>query len=203
MTAQRLLKAGHDVVIIDTSEDKISALAETLDCGFIHGDGSRPVVLEELSPDETDILFCFSSDDQDNIIASLVGRTMEFSSVVTKIEDPDFEGICTKLGLENVIVPDRDVGERLADRVEGHDVTDLSAAVEGGIRFFHFVAREQDSGRLDALELPEDARVIVITRDGDSVIAGDEDELREDDRVLVLTRRDQLEKLRKRFNPDA
>ncbi|MGD8631758.1 MAG: NAD-binding protein, partial [Gammaproteobacteria bacterium] len=87
MTVQRLLKAGHDVVIIDTDEDKISGLSETLDCGFIHGDGSRPAVLEELSPDETDMLFCLSNDDQDNIIASLVGQTMQFSSVVTKIED--------------------------------------------------------------------------------------------------------------------
>lgn len=203
MTAQRLLKTGYDVVIIDTNEDKISDLSETLDCGFIHGDGSRPAVLEELSPDETDFLFCLSSDDQDNIIASLVGQTMPFSSIVTKIEDPDFEVICSKLGLENIIVPDRDVGERLADRVEGHDVTDLSTAVEGGIRFFHFVARKQDAGRLGALDLPEEARIIVITRDGDSVIAGDDDELRQDDRVLVVTRRDQLEKLRERFNPDA
>ena len=203
MTAQRLLKAGHDVVIIDTNEDKISELSESLDCGFIHGDGSRPAVLDELSPDETDMLFCLSNDDQDNIIASLVGQTMQFSSVVTKIEDPDFEGICNKLGLENVIVPDRDVGERLSDRVEGHDVTDLSTAVKGGIRFYEFVAREQDAGRLDALDLPEAARVIVIIRDGDAVIAEDDDELRQDDHVLVVTRRDEVEKLRKRFHPDA
>jgi len=203
MTAQRLLKAGHDVVIIDTNEDKISELSESLDCGFIHGDGSRPAVLDELSPDETDMLFCLSNDDQDNIIASLVGQTMQFSSVVTKIEDPDFEGICNKLGLENVIVPDRDVGERLSDRVEGHDVTDLSTAVKGGIRFFEFVAREQDAGRLDALDLPEAARVIVIIRDGDAVIAEDDDELRQDDHVLVVTRRDEVEKLRKHFHPDA
>ena len=203
MTAQRLLKAGHDVVIIDTNEDKISELSESLDCGFIHADGSRPAVLDELSPDETDMLFCLSNDDQDNIIASLVGQTMQFSSVVTKIEDPDFEGICNKLGLENVIVPDRDVGERLSDRVEGHDVTDLSTAVKGGIRFYEFVAREQDAGRLDALDLPEAARVIVIIRDGDAVIAEDDDELRQDDHVLVVTRRDEVEKLRKRFHPDA
>jgi trk system potassium uptake protein len=203
MTVQRLLKAGHDVVIIDTDEDKISGLSESLDCGFIHGDGSRPAVLEELSPDGTDMLFCLSSDDQDNIIASLVGQTMQFSSVITKIEDPDFEGICSKLGLENVIVPDRDVGVQLADRVEGHDVADLSAAVEGGIRFFHFVASEQDAGKLDALDLPGQARVIVITRDGDSFIAGTDDEVRQDDRLLVVTPRDELEKLREHFHRET
>jgi trk/ktr system potassium uptake protein len=199
MTARRLLKAGHNVVIIEEDKDRISTLSETLDCGFIHGDGSRPAVLEELSPGETDMLFCLSSDDQDNIIASLVGQTMHFSRVITKIEDPDFQVICTKLGLENVIVPDRDVGERLADLVEGHDVADLSAAVESGIRFFHFIAREQDIGKIGELDLPGQARVIVITRGEESIIVSDDDVLKQDDRVLVLTHRDDLEKLKKRY----
>jgi trk/ktr system potassium uptake protein len=199
MAARRLLKAGHDVVIIEEDKERISTLSETLDCGFIHGDGSRPAVLEELSPDETDMLFCLSSDDQDNIIASLVGQTMHFSRVVTKIEDPDFQVICTKLGLEDVIVPDRDVGERLADLVEGHDVADLSAAVESGIRFFRFVAREQDAGRIGKLNLPEQARVIVITRGEESIIVGDDAELKVDDCVLVVAHRDDLEQLKKRF----
>jgi trk system potassium uptake protein TrkA len=202
MTAQRLLKSKHDVVIIDTEEDKLSGLSEVLDCGLIHGDGSRPSVLEELSPSETDLLFCFSNDDQDNIIASLVGRTMQFSRVITKIEDPDYESICNKLGLDDTFVPDRDVGERLADLVEDHDVGDLGAAVKGGIRFFHFVARQEDAGKLAELALPGKARVIAITRDGESVIAGENDRLQEDDQVLVIAQRHELEKLRKRFYPD-
>jgi trk system potassium uptake protein TrkA len=200
MAARRLLKGGHDVVIIEEDKERISTLSETLDCGFIHGDGSRPAVLEELSPGESDMLFCLSSEDQDNIIASLVAQTMNFKRVITKIEDPDFQVICTKLGLDDVIVPDRDVGERLADLVEGHDVADLNAAVESGIRFFHFVAREQDAGRIGELDLPDQVRVIVITRGEESIIVGDDDVLKQDDRVLVVTHRDDLEKLKKRFS---
>ena len=199
MAARRLLKAGHDVVIIEEDEERISALSETLDCGFVHGDGSRPAVLEELSPSDKDMLFCLSSVDQDNIIASLVGQTMQFSSVITKIDDPDFQGICTKLGLDNLIIPDRDVGERLADMVEGHDISDLSAAVESGIRFFHFIAREQDVGRIDALDLPGQSRIIVIIRGEEAIIVDDQDELRKDDRVLVVAHRRDLDKLKKHF----
>jgi trk system potassium uptake protein TrkA len=200
MAARRLLKAEHDVVIIDQDEGRIAELSETLDCGFIHGDGSRPAVLEELSPGEDDILLCLSGDDQDNIIASLVGRTMRFSRVITKIEDPDFEVICTKLGLENVFVPDRDLGERLADLVEGHDIGDLSAAVESGIRFFRFIARERDAVRVSELELPSRARVIVVTRDGESTLVDGDDELRPDDLVLVVVHQDDLEQLKERYS---
>jgi trk system potassium uptake protein TrkA len=199
MTARKLLEAGHNVVIIDQDEGRIAELAETLDCGFIHGDGSRPAVLEELSPGENDILLCLSGDDQDNIIASLVGRTMEFSRVITKIEDPDFEVICTKLGLENVLVPDRDLGERLADLVEGHDTGDLSAAVASGIRFFRFIVREQDAARVSELDLPQRAHVIVRTRDGESTLVDEDDELKPDDLVLVVVHQDDLEQLKERY----
>jgi trk system potassium uptake protein len=199
MTARRLLKAGHDVVIIEEDAEKIASLSETLDCGFIHGDGSRPAVLEELSPSHKDMLFCLSNNDQDNIIASLVGQTMNFCRVITKIEDPDFQGICTKLGLDDVIIPDRDMGERLADIVEGHDIADLSAAVEGGIRFFHFIAGKEHAGRIGDLDLPGHSRVIVITRGDDSFISDDDSDIREQDRVLVLTRLGDLDRLKKAF----
>jgi Trk K+ transport system NAD-binding subunit len=79
-------------------------------------------------------------------------------------------------------------------------VADLSAAVESGIRFFHFVAREQDAGRIGELDLPDQVRVIVITRGEESIIVGDDDVLKQDDRVLVVTHRDDLEKLKKRFS---
>ncbi len=199
MTTRCLIKAGHDVVIIDKDEERIAELSETLDCGFIHGDGSRPAVLEEVSAGERDVLFCLSNDDQDNIIASLVGQTVHFGRVITKIEDPDFQGICTKLGLENVLVPDRDVAERLADMLEGHDVAELDAAVESGIRFFQFIVRDKDAGRVGSIDLPGQARIIVITRGDESLIVDDDDQLREDDRVLVVAHRKDIDKLEKRF----
>jgi Trk K+ transport system NAD-binding subunit len=34
MAARRLLKAGHDVVIIEEDKERISTLSETLDCGL-------------------------------------------------------------------------------------------------------------------------------------------------------------------------
>lgn len=50
------------------------------------------------------------------ILASLVGRSLGFKRVVTKIEDIEFEHICKELGLEDVIVPSRTVGRLLAER---------------------------------------------------------------------------------------
>ncbi|UCE31896.1 MAG: NAD-binding protein [Burkholderiales bacterium] len=114
MTAGQLLEQGREVVIIEKDKTRIDELAADLGAGFIHGDGSKPDVLREADPSETVVLFCLTGNDQYNIIASLVGRSMGCRRVVTRIEDPSYEHICTELGLVNVIVPDRTIAGHLA-----------------------------------------------------------------------------------------
>ena len=65
------------------------------------------------------MLFCLTGSDQANIISSLVGRSLGFGRVVTKINDPEFEHICIELGLEDMIIPARTVGRHLAEMFEG------------------------------------------------------------------------------------
>ena len=58
---------------------------------------------------------------------------------------------------------------------------------------------DRDAGRIGELDLPDQSRVIVITRGEESIIVSDDDVLEQDDRVLMVAHRDNLEKLKKRF----
>jgi trk system potassium uptake protein TrkA len=116
VTAKLIRERGEEVVIIEQDKERIDALSEEVDCGFLHGDGSKPAMLREADPEHTDVLFALTGNDQANILASLVGRSLGFKRVVTKIEDYEFEHICKELGLEDVIVPSRTVGRYLAER---------------------------------------------------------------------------------------
>ena len=62
------------------------------------------------------MLFALTDNDQANILASLVGRSLGFKRVVTKIQDAELEHICKELGLEDIIVPSRTIGRFLAER---------------------------------------------------------------------------------------
>ena len=112
-TMRLLIERNHEVVLMERDKARIDALVDELDCGFIHGDGSHPAVLREAMPEETDALFCLSGRDQDNIIASLVGRSLGFRKVITRIEDEELEYITLALGLEQCVVPDRTMGRYL------------------------------------------------------------------------------------------
>jgi trk system potassium uptake protein TrkA len=200
MTARLLLKRGHEVVIVERDKEQIEALSDELDCGFLHGDGSKPAILRETDPAQTDVLFCLTGNDQANIIASLVGRSLEFARVVTKIEDPEFEHICIELGLEDTIIPARTIGRHLADMFEGQDPLELSTMIRDEARAFSFVARAEDEVAVERLDLPEPSRIVCIYRD-DKFIAPDQDtKLKAGDEVVVVTHRKNLPALQERWH---
>ena len=199
MTARILLKRGHEVVIIEQDKARIDALSEELDCGFIQGDGGKPAIQREADPDRTDFLFCLTGTDQSNIIASLVGRSLGFKRVVTRIDDPEFEHICIELGLEDTIVPTRTIGRYLADMFAGHDLLELSAMIKDEARVFSFVVKEDESGSFESLDLPKDSRVICCYRDGKFRLPKPEDELQVDDEVVIITHSRNLPDLDERW----
>lgn len=198
--ARSLLKAGHEVVIVEEDRERLDQLEEEdLDCGLVHGDGSRPAILKELGPENTDFLFCMSSSDQDNILAGLAGGGMGFGRCVVMISDPDFEPLCAQLGLEDVLVPSQETANAVMDRVSGIESVDLAPLLDAGLRFFCFVAEEGDAGPISELDLPHSARVLALVRDEEVVPIADRLEICEGDRIYVSCLRGQLNGLRDRF----
>jgi trk system potassium uptake protein TrkA len=154
-TAELLIAQEHEVVIVDRDRERIDALSQKLDCSFLHGDGSRPDILREAGPEQTDVLLCLTDSDQSNIIASLLGRSLGFQRVVTTIHDPEFETICLELGLEDTIVPARTISRSLTDLVTGISAPELSTVIKAEGRFFTFIAGDAEKKTpVSKLKLP-------------------------------------------------
>ena len=77
-------------------------------------------------PDTPTSCLPYTDSDQDNVIASLVGRSLGFDRVVTSIGDPQFEDICHELGLKDTIIPSRTISRYLEDMVGGGENVKLS-----------------------------------------------------------------------------
>ena len=203
MTARMLLERGHEVVIIEQSKETIDTLSHELDCGYLHGDGSKPAMLREADPEHTDVLYCLTDNDQANILASLVGRSLGFKRVVTKIADPEFLHVCIELGLEDTIIPSRTIGRYLAQMFEGHDPLEISALIKDEARVFSFVAREDDERQIRELDLPSGSRVMCLYRREKFMLPDDDTRLTAGDEVVLITHSRNLEALAKRWSAEA
>jgi trk system potassium uptake protein TrkA len=199
MTAGLLIEWGHEVVIIESNPEKISNLSEGLDCGFLEGDGGDPAILKEAGPDMTDILFCLTGNDQANIIASLVGRTLGFKRVVTSLANVEYEKVCQELGLADLIIPSRTISRYLADIIKGVDVLELSSMIRDDARLFSFLAGSKDAGPLDEMSLPDGAKVICLYRKEQFVLTDDQTKIRKGDEVVILTHSEHIKDLTERW----
>jgi len=200
MTAQLLLKRKHEVVIIEIEKEKIDALSKEFDCGFLLGDGSKPSLLREANPEEADVLYCLTGQDQTNIIASLVGRSLGFEKVVTKIQDPGYEHICIELGLEGTIFPVRTIGRHLADLFEGRDPFELSTIFRYDASTFSFVAQEKQVGTISDLALPKASRIICIYRNEQLIIPDENERIELNDEVMIITHRKNIDALHQQLD---
>jgi trk system potassium uptake protein TrkA len=191
-TAEMLLEAGHEVILIE--KDK-----ERFDAGFLHGDGTEPEVLRDAGPEDTDVLFCLLDSDQTNIIASLVGRSLGFQRVVPRIADLQFQRICNELGLENTVLPNKAVASHLVDLLHGEKSLEMSSLIRGDAEVFNFVVGEQDAGTVEELDLPPETRMICLYRDDAFTLPEKISELQAGDEVILVTHRNRLSELKKRF----
>lgn len=201
MTASMLMRRNHEVVVIERDKERIDTLGEELACGFLHGDGTRPALLKEADPSQTDVLYCLTNNDQTNIIASLVGKSLGFARVVTRIDSPEYEHICIELGLESTIIPARTIGSYLTDMFEGHDPLVLSTMIRDEARAFSFVTREEDAVLIGDLDLPGDSRVVCLYRDDKFILPDEKTMLKTGDEVVVIAHRENLEALVTRWAP--
>lgn len=197
--ARVLLDRNHEVVIVEQDKEVIESLAD-LDCGVLRGDGSRPAILKEADPKNTDFLFCLTTNDQTNIIASLVGRSLGFSRVITRIENQEFEHVCLELGLVDTIVPEVTVARHLADMMEGRNPLELSAALGSDARLVSFVLGKEHEGRIEDIDMPGNSRIVCLYREDELIFAAPDLELEKGDKVVALARTEDADALSKQWS---
>ncbi len=202
-TATRLSENGHEVVMIDHDAERLDALSDELDCGMIHGDGTLPSVQRDAYGDHADALIALTNQDDVNILAAAVGRSVGFDRVVPQIVRPELLAVCEELGLKDLITPHATVARSLVDVIEDHNDATLDLRLHKGLQVVGYQIGKQRAGVcVRDLDLPRDSKVIAVTRGEDESLVFDDTELQEDDLLIIVAARGVKPELDKLFDTD-
>ena len=190
---------SYYVVIIERDKERIAELSEQLDCGFLHGNGGAPEVLEQAEPHATTALFTLLDNEQTNIIVALVARSLKFKRVIPLVSESSFERICTELGLEDTVAPNRAVARHLVNMIKGEKSLELSANIHTDAEVYSFIVTEQEAGPLEEFELPKGCRISCIYRNDKMLLPEETDKLMVEDEMLLITRASRLSELKKKL----
>lgn len=202
-TATRLSENGHEVVMIDHDAERLDALSEELDCGMIHGDGTLPSVQRDAYGDHADALIALTNQDDVNILAAAVGRSVGFDRVVPQIVRPELLAVCEELGLKDLITPHATVARSLVDVIEDHNDATLDLRLHKGLQVMGYqIGKERAGTCVGDLDMPRDSKVIAVTRGEDEALVFEDTELQEGDLLMIVAARGVKSKLDTLFDTD-
>ena len=196
--AQRLLKAGANVRIIERNLERCQELAEALhDAMIIHGDCMDQELLLSEGIERADGVAALMDYDEENILISLYIKEVSKAKIITKINNESFDNIIGNLGLECVINPKTLTGEYIARYIRamqnslGSNVETLYRLHEDRVEALEFRAK-QSSNVIDTplsdLNLKDDLQIICINRNGKIILPQGGDSIMAGDSVVVITK---------------
>lgn len=203
--AQRLLKAGVNVKIIEKNAQRCEELSEMLhDAVIIHGDCMDQDLLLSEGIEHADGVIALMDYDEENILISMYVRNVSRAKIITKVNNAHFDSIVEQLNIECVINPKKIAGEYIARYIRavqnslGSNVETLYRLNEGRVEALEF--RVKSSSRvanipLSKLNLKDDLQIISIARRGRIILPTGSDSVMPDDSVVVITKHKGLKDL--------
>ena len=116
--AESLSLKGMEVIAVDNNEDHVN-LAKEFATRAMHFDATDSDALTRISPERRDVCVCAIGDDfkEGSIICTALLRQLGARRVVARANDALHERILKLVGAHEVVNPEKDFGERFANRL--------------------------------------------------------------------------------------
>lgn len=102
--ALSLIKRGYQIVIINKTHDDCLKLSEINKLTVIHGDGTKPFILEEANATSCDIAIALTPKDEDNlVICELCKNRFNVKKTVALLSDPRKTEFFYNMGIDSVV----------------------------------------------------------------------------------------------------
>jgi len=197
-----LSEKKQDIVLIERDEDLCKALADELNATVIHGDATKPDVLEEVGVKEADVLVVVTGEDEINLLVCLVAKELSNAAIITRATKEEYKKIFLKIGVSNVVSPETSTVEELKGMILEPNIVDMAVMHKGQLDLLELEVKKKSKAANRAvlkIELPMESLVVAIKREGSFIIPQETEKLKVGDRVVLIVRKDVEEKVREIF----
>ena len=196
--AERLVREGHDVALIDRDPVRIAEAEDRLDVETILGAGSSPAVLEQAGLNKAGLLVAVTNDDEANLIASVVAKQAGVETTIVRLQSDELRSAASgrlrkTLSVDYVIDPDAETANEIIELLRFPGASEIFPMVGGEVMIVG--ARLQPDAPMVGQTLNELARahephweflIGSVTRKGKTVIPREDMRLEPDDHLRVL-----------------
>ncbi|MFL5949750.1 MAG: potassium channel family protein [Gaiellaceae bacterium] len=200
--ARLLLRANHEVTLIEQRGDRFAALEEEFEHAVHRGDATELFVLERAGIKRPpDLVLAVTGDDEDNlVICQLAKERYGAPKVIARVNDPRNQAHFDLLGISPTVSATRGLMALIEHEVPEHDLVHLLELRKENLEIVEvqLPPGAPAAGKtVEKLSLPEGSRLISIMRNGRSEIAVGSTQLQPGDQVLAILQPGKEDELRR------
>ena len=202
--AKQLSQESHDIIAIDTSQQRLSYTDSMTDVMTVNGSSTSIKVLLDAKVDKADLLVAVTSSEEVNIATAILGKKLGAKKTIARIgnaeyQDPKVGVNFSEIGIDFMIYPEELAAIETVNLIQRTAATDILEFEKGkltvmGLRLDKIapimhkkifeVAQEYQS---------VDFRVVAIYRNFRTIIPSGNDRFLPNDQVFVITTQSGIE----------
>jgi len=189
--AKVFLSKGYQPVIIDQDGEECLRLSHQLKAMVLHGDGSRPALLEEAGAREALAVLAVTPRDQDNlVVCQLAARMFGVPRTLALVNDPENQEVFHRLGVSVAFSTTHIMATLIEQQAGLEEVVNLLPVAQGKVIVSELLLRQglPSVGRsMQELDLPAGSLIGAVIREEAVTVPRGPDRLRDGDRVLLIS----------------
>ena len=199
--ANSMEEQNISVKIIEKDAERCKFLLKSLKKSVIlNGDGSDQKLLEEENIQDMDVFAAISNNEELNIMASILAKSLGVKKVITIVNKTDYLPLANNLGIEAVLSPRLITASTILKYVRSDNILSLTTVAEGKAEIMEVEIKESSAfaGKtLFDFELPKKTLIGAIIRDNDVIIPSGEDKILINDKLIIFTLRESIKQVEK------
>jgi len=196
--ATMLEKEKLSVKLIENSEDRCRVLAKRLNRTVIINDnGSDPSVLRNENVSMADVLICATDNEEQNLLASLIGKHLGVSKVISRYSKREYEEIFSMTGIDASVGYYHVVAnEIIKETVHNYEVMLLLEKFSEEFFDLKVTPGCRIIGKnLSEIDMPKMSSIALLVRDKVAIIPKAETVIEEGDKVFIYALQSAIAKL--------
>lgn len=155
--AEGLSGEQYDVVLVDSSAQRLQQVSEDIDALTVTGNGSSIATLSEAGVEEADLLIAVTGSDELNLLCCLIARKQGHCQTVARVRNPVYSKeigfIKERLGISMIINPELAASMEIARLLQFPSAINIDTFAKGRVELLRF--RQQPEFHMDGLTVSQ------------------------------------------------
>lgn len=216
--AKMLSEGYHEITIIDSDEERLAQVGESMDVLTVQGDPTSINVLKSAGTENADLFVAVTPgiSQDNNLVSAIIAKRLGSRKVTARIKNAEYLNYDNKLmftdmGIDLLFYPEKIAAGEIVDLLRQSDFTEVVDFARGQLRMVVFrLDEESEMINKTIADFPFEPetlpyRVVAIARGGETLIPDHDTRFKRGDMVYFISKRETVDQLiawsGKRYRP--